>query len=204
MGDPVKPAVAVLAPLPPAVLAALEESFTVHRLWQPGALDGLSAAAADAIRGIATSGGRGCSAAEMDRFPNVEIISCFGVGVDAIDLEAARSRGILVTNTPDVLTEDVADLAIGLLIAAAREIPRADRFVRSGQWLKGGMHLATRLAGKTVGILGLGRIGLAVATRAEAFGMIVAYSSPRKKPGIPYSYYPDAVALADAAHFLKM
>jgi lactate dehydrogenase-like 2-hydroxyacid dehydrogenase len=148
-----------------------------------------------------TSGGAGIDRATIDRLPRLELIACFGVGVDAIDLVAARERGIAVTNTPDVLTGDVADLALGLLLATARRIVAGDRYVRSGAWSRGPMALASRVHGKRLGIVGMGRIGQAIAIRASAFGLQIAYHGPRAKP-LPYRFEPDLVALARGVDFL--
>jgi lactate dehydrogenase-like 2-hydroxyacid dehydrogenase len=133
----------------------------------------------------------------MDRLPRLEIVACNGVGVDAIDLAYTRERGIVVTNTPDVLTEDVADLGVALLLAVFRRICEGDRYVRSGAWLKGGMALARSVRGKRLGIVGMGRIGQAVARRAQAFGMEIAYFGPRPKPELPYQYVAPLVTLAE-------
>lgn len=194
-----KPEIAVIARVPQSLLDALDAAFTVHHEWRDGALP---ADAAARVRGIVTSGTNGISAAGMERFPKAEIISCFGVGVDAIDLDAARSRGIAVTNTPDVLTDDVADLALALLLAAVRRIPEGDRFVRSGRWREGNMGLTGSVGGKVCGILGMGRIGQAIARRAEAFGMEIVYGGPRPKPDLPYAYHASARDLAAASRFL--
>jgi D-3-phosphoglycerate dehydrogenase len=124
------------------------------------------------------------------------------VGVDAIDLAAARARGIAVTNTPDVLTEEVADMAFALLLATARAIPEGDAYVRSGAWAKQGpMRLATRVWGKRIGIVGLGRIGRAIARRAEGFGMAIAYSG-RARKDVPYAFHPTPAALAPGVDIL--
>ena len=116
------------------------------------------------------------------QLPALEIISVFGVGYDGVDVAAARERGIAVTNTPDVLNDEVADLAIGLVLAVARRIPQADRYVREGKWPGGPMPLARKVSGARLGIVGLGRIGNAIAKRAEAFGMTIAYTSRNAKP----------------------
>jgi lactate dehydrogenase-like 2-hydroxyacid dehydrogenase len=150
-----------------------------------------------------TKGEIGASAALMDRLPKLEIVACYGVGVDAIDRGYCARRGIPVTNTPDVLTEDVADMAFALLLGAARRIPAADAWVREGRWVEeGAMPLTTRVWGKRLGIVGLGRIGRAVARRAAGFGMAIAYSGRTPKPDVPYAYYPTPAALAPQADIL--
>jgi lactate dehydrogenase-like 2-hydroxyacid dehydrogenase len=156
------------------------------------------------VRAIVSSGHAGADAAMMDALPKTEIITCFGVGYDAIDVAAAKARKIAVTNTPDVLTDDVADLAIGLLIDVARRISRGDRFVRAGGWLKGGLEFGTALKGKKVGIVGLGRIGQATAKRAEAFGMEILYHGRKRQPDVAYRYYPDLLGLARDCDFLLL
>ena len=135
----------------------------------------------------------------MDALPALKLVACFGVGVDAIDVMHAHRRGIVVTNTPDVLTEDVADLALALLLSTIRRIPQGDRFVREGRWLKGAMALTPSLQGRKIGIVGLGRIGAAIAKRCAAFNTDIGYFGPREKPSSGYCYFRDIVALADWA-----
>ena len=139
----------------------------------------------------------------LDRLPHAKVVSLMSVGFDAIDVEAAKARGVAVTNTPDVLTNDVADLALALLIAVSRKIIAGDRFVRAGHWAaKRNMRLATAVHGKTMAVLGLGRIGTAIARRGEAFGLKVIYGGRTKKADAPWPYYADLVELARAADFL--
>jgi hydroxypyruvate reductase len=192
-----KPELLMVGPMLAEVMAALDQDFTVHRLWEADDRDTLLAEVADRIRGIATTGGRGADAQLIDALPKLEIIGCYGVGVDAIDLERAWSRGITVTNTPDVLTDDVADLAMGLVIAVLRRMCAADRWVRDRNWRnRGDFPLNHRVGGKRLGILGLGRIGSAIARRAEAFGMDIAYHGRSAKPEVPYRYVGTLVDLA--------
>ncbi|MFG1427006.1 2-hydroxyacid dehydrogenase [Roseixanthobacter glucoisosaccharinicivorans] len=148
------------------------------------------------IRGIATRGKRKVDDALMARLPKLEIIANFGVGYDTVDAAAAAARGIVVSNTPDVLNEEVADLALGLLLATVREIPQADRFVRSGGWKKGAFPLGATLRDRTVGIVGMGRIGKAIAKRLDAFGVPVVYHTRRAQPDVGYTHYPDLVTMA--------
>jgi lactate dehydrogenase-like 2-hydroxyacid dehydrogenase len=187
------------ATLHPPTVAKLDAAFATHRLWQA---DGL--AAFDRVEGIATGLGGTVDAALIAALPRLRIISTSTVGLDAIDLAAAKARGIAVTNTPDVLTDCVADFALGLTIASARRICEADRFVRAGKWLSGGFPLATKLGGKTMGVVGMGRIGQAIATRAAAFGMEIAYHGPRAKPALPYRFHETLAGLAAASHFLMV
>ncbi len=162
-------------------------------------LDRLDAAT---VRAIATRGGRPVDAALMSRLPALEIVANFGVGYDTVDAVAAAARGVTVTHTPDVLNEEVADLAMGLLLAAVRRLPQADRFVRAGGWLKGAFPLTATLRGRTVGLVGMGRIGRAIAHRLEAFGVGLAYHSRRPVPEVAYPHYPDLTAMAAAVDTL--
>ena len=197
-----KPVILALAGLMPGPFAELEARLTVDRLWEAADPDALIARIAPEVRGIVT--GPGVSAALMDRLPALEIIGNMGVGYDKVDVAHARSRGIRVTNTPGVLDDEVADLGILLMLATARQICVGDRFVRAGQWTKGQLPLARSLRGKRLGIVGMGRIGQAVATRAEAFGLSVAWHGPRPKPDLAYPYYPDLVALAQDSDVLLL
>ncbi|MER8825011.1 2-hydroxyacid dehydrogenase [Mesorhizobium sp. M0938] len=154
------------------------------------------------VRGIAAFGG--IDAALMDALPNLEIIANFGVGYDSVDVRHAARRGIMVTNTPDVLTEEVADTALGLLINTVRDLPRAETWLRDGSWARKGNYPLSRLTlrGRSVGIFGMGRIGLAVARRLEAFGLPVAYHNRRQVEGLPYDYHKTLKALAEAVDTL--
>jgi lactate dehydrogenase-like 2-hydroxyacid dehydrogenase len=191
-----KPEIVIAGPMYPGTLRELEETFAAHRLWEAKDRQALLAQLRDRVTGIATPGGVGADAALMDALPKAKIISCFAVGVDAVDLAAAKARGIAVTNTPDVLTDCVADLGMGLTLAVMRRIVEGDRFVRAGKWLKGALPLGTKLGGKTMGIVGLGRIGRAIAHRAEAFGMNIVYHGPSAKSDVPYRYYPGLLEMA--------
>lgn len=191
-----KPELLVVGILPDWDLDALAQRFTLRLMYEAPDARAFVAQHGPRIRGFVTKGEIGADAAMMDACPNLGIIACYGVGVDAIDLPAAKARGIPVTNTPDVLTEEVADLAFALLLAAARAVPEADQYVRTGDWAaKGPMRLTTRVWGKRLGIVGLGRIGQAIARRAEAFRMPVSYSG-RAPKDVPYTYYPTPAALA--------
>jgi len=175
--------------------AQLEANYVVHRLWEAVNRDDLLAQLAPRTEMLVTTGGAGASRELIQCLPQLRLIACFGVGVDAIDLAAARERGIAVTNTPDVLTDDVADLAIGLLLATMRGIVSGDRYVRAGRWLHGAMGVQSKVSGKALGIVGMGRIGQAIAMRAAAFGMSIAWTGPRTKK-LPWRYEPDLIALA--------
>ncbi|MDR3516752.1 MAG: 2-hydroxyacid dehydrogenase [Azospirillaceae bacterium] len=199
-----KPDIAIVADLPAVTGAALDAEFTVHRVSRADTTAAALSPIADRIRAIVTSGFRGMTAALMDALPKTEIIASFGVGYDSIDIAAAQARGIRVTNTPDVLTDDVADLALSLLLDAARGITAADRYVRAGRWPTGPYPLGRSVTGKTLGILGLGRIGKAIAARAQACGMKIAYHNRHPRSDVDYPYYPDAVALATVTDFLVL
>lgn len=192
----------VAARVYPATLAALDRTYRTHHLWQAPDRAALLAELRDHARAIVTSGVVGADAALIDALPKVEIIACFGVGYDAIDLDAARTRNIAVTNTPDVLTDDVADLALALILDSQRRISRGDRFVRAGLWRQGGLELGHALKGRKLGIVGLGRIGLALAKRAEACGMAIAYHGPRRKSDVPYAHFADLIGLAGDSDIL--
>jgi lactate dehydrogenase-like 2-hydroxyacid dehydrogenase len=193
--------VLLVAPLYAPTQAELESACTVHRLWQAADRQAFLAELAPRIGIVVTTGGAGASRALIERLPSLRLIACFGVGVDAIDLAAARERGIAVTNTPDVLTDDVADLAMGLIIAALRGIAAADRYVRAGRWTGGAMPLQTKVSGKRLGIVGMGRIGQAIARRAAAFDMAIAWHGPRAKE-VPWRHEPDLMALARSVDVL--
>ena len=192
----------VVGPMYPPTLAALDAAYTTHKLWLAPQRDALLASVADRIVAASTSGARGMDAATMDKLPKLKLIAHFGVGVDSLDIDAAKKRGITVTNTPDVLNADVADLAIALLLAAVRRIPAGDRYVRSGSWLKGSMPLSETIQGKTLGIIGLGRIGREIARRAEAFNLKIAYQGPNRKNDVSWPYFADPVALAKEVDFI--
>ena len=184
-----KPDLLLICPLFPATMKQLDAAYTVHRYYEATDKDAFVSAVTGRIEAAATAGHEGMPVALMKKFPNLKIISCFGVGVDGIDVPAARALGIAVTNTPDVLTECVADNALALVLATMRRTVFNDRFVRAGNWLKGGAPLADKVSGSRIGIIGLGRIGKAIARRAEAFGMEVAYHSRNRQSDVSYAYY---------------
>lgn len=192
----------MIGPYPEWDMEDLEARYRVHKLWEAGDKEGFIAGKADAIRAIATRGELGASAALMAKLPKLEIVSCYGVGTDAIDLAQARDNGIRVTNTPDVLTEDVADIGIGLALAICRQIPQADAYVREGRWQRGNMHLVTRFHGKKTGIVGMGRVGAAFARRAAAFDCAISYFDVAERAELPYTFVPDLVELARGSDFL--
>lgn len=191
-----RPKVLVQGKFPDAFIAALAERFDLVR--RDPAVPPAEAKDWDAdIRGLVSWARYAVTAEMMDRLPGLEILAGFGVGYDRFDLEAAKERGVVVTNTPDVLTDDVADLAIGLTIATLRRVAALDRFVRMGRWAAGETPaLARKVSGKRLGIVGLGRIGRAIARRAEGFAMTIAYTGPREYKDQPYRYVADLAALA--------
>lgn len=197
-----KPDLISVAPLLAKQMADLEQDFTVHKLPPPPERQAFLAKLADRVRFVQTTGFHGADAALINALPKLEIIACMAVGLDSVDLAAAKARGVAVTNTPDVLNDDVADLAIALMLMAARRLAVSDRFVREGKWLKGGQPLATKVSGKRLGILGLGRIGKAIAKRAAAFDMDIAYHGRRAQPDVPYRFYPDLARMAADVDFL--
>lgn len=192
----------MVGPYPEWDMADLENRYAVHKLWQAADRDSFPGASAKNVRAIATRGELGAGADLMRRFPNLEIVSCYGVGTDAIDLEYARAKGIRVTNTPGVLTEDVADLGIALLLATARQVPQGDAYVRNGEWAKANMALTTRFCGKKLGIAGMGRVGQALARRAVAFDCAVSYFGRKPVADLPFRFVPDLTALAAEVDFL--
>ena len=195
------PSILSVAKLSPLFASQLDAAFSVHdRLHQtdPAAFT----AAAPAIRAIAASGESKVDAELIAQLPKLEIISVMGVGYDGIDVPAAKARGAVVTHTPNVLNDDVADLAIGLMLSAARQLPAADRYVRAGSWPNGPMPLARKMSGARLGLVGMGRIGQAIAHRAAAFGMSIAYTARNPRPALPFKYFPSATALAAESDYL--
>ena len=197
----------VLMPTPmlPAIAEALAKGCRLHKLWEFDEPAAELARIAPQIRGIAASAGHHPVGPQfMRQFPKLEIVSSFGVGYDHVDAGWAGRNGIVVTNTPDVLNEEVADTALGLLLATVRQLPQADRHVRAAKWLEKPFPLTATLRGRKLGIVGLGRIGKAIALRAEAFGLQVAYHGRNAQAGVPYLYYPTLVGLAKACDILVL
>lgn len=196
-----KPTILVTHPLYPGTLEAIEAEFDAIRLFDAEDRDAVIAAQGSRIRGIA---GGGVSADLMAKLPNLEIVANFGVGYDSVDTAAAKARGIAVTNTPDVLNDAVAELAMGLMLALARKIVQADRFVRNGEWAGGGYPLTGEINGKTLGILGLGRIGKEIAARAQAMKMRVVYHGRNRQDDQPHVYYDNLTDMARDADWLMV
>jgi lactate dehydrogenase-like 2-hydroxyacid dehydrogenase len=198
-----KPDALLLGPPRPVFLDGLAAAFTVHRLPEDDAEASL-AAIAPRLRAIAVSSVTDrVDAALMSRLPRLEIVSTFGVGYDHIDAAFAGAHGIVVTNTPDVLTEEVADTALGLLLCTAREFVAAERFVRAGKWLQKGYPLSkATLRNRTVGLVGMGRIGKAIARRLDGMGVPVAYHARRPASDVAYRHYPKLIDMARAVDVL--
>jgi lactate dehydrogenase-like 2-hydroxyacid dehydrogenase len=181
----------------PVIVEGLEPFASLHKLVEAKDPDAFIKDVAPRIRGIAISyTSNRIDGAFMSRFPKLEIVSSFGVGYDHVDAKWAGEHGIVVTNTPEVLNEEVADTALGLLLCTLREFPQAERYLRAGKWPKGGYPLTPTLQGRTVGVVGMGRIGKAIGRRLEAFGVSVVYHSRNPQSGVTYKYYPKLVDMA--------
>ena len=189
--------------MPALVVKGLEQGSKLHKLWEAPDKDAALKELAPRIRGLATGGGHTrVDGTFLSRLPKLEIVSSYGVGYDHIDAQWAGEHGIIVTNTPDVLNEEVADTAIGLMLCAVRQFPQADRYLRQGKWLQKPFPLTATLRGRTLGIVGLGRIGKAIAKRAEAFGLKIVYHGRKPQADAGYDYFPSLVEMARAADIL--
>jgi lactate dehydrogenase-like 2-hydroxyacid dehydrogenase len=196
-----KPHVLQLNPiLVPSANERLDALYTMHRLFEQADPDAYIANYGASMRGVITGGHTGISRSLMERLPALEVVAVNGVGTDAVDLAYARERGLPVTGTFGALTEDVADLAMALLLATCRNVGPVDRFVRSGAWVRhpqpGALPLARRFSGMRVGIVGLGRVGRAVAVRANAFGCPISYTDLKPMPDVAWHYEPQLLQLA--------
>lgn len=183
--------------LPVFMMNDLQKDYVVHdrsHINDPGALSRVTA--------LVGGGDAKVDRKLLSMLPGVKIISVFGVGYDGIDVEAAKERGIVVTHTPGVLTDDVADLALGLMLSIGRRIPQADRFLRNGDWVNEPFPLTRKVSGARLGLVGMGRIGRAIAKRAEAFDMTVSYTGREAKLDLTYPFYLTATALAAEVDFL--
>jgi lactate dehydrogenase-like 2-hydroxyacid dehydrogenase len=199
-----KPDILLVGVPKPVIVNGLAGGFAVHRLADAPDRDSFLAGIAEKIRGIAVSYMvPGINGEFMARFPRLEIVSTFGVGYDHVDAAWAGRHGIIVTNTPEVLTDEVADTAIGLLLCTLRELPQAERYLRAGKWLEKPYRLTrATLRNRTIGMVGFGRIGKAIARRLDAFGVPVAYHARRPQADVAYRYYPNLVAMARAVDTL--
>ena len=189
----------LLAPLPDFLLQPLRSAYVCHDGVTD--LEGVLAREAGSIRGVVLAGGTVVPEALLERLPALEILSVFGVGYDGVPVGYCRRRGLRVTNTPDVLTDDVADLAVALVLMTSRRLAEAERFVRAGEWPAGPFPLAHALRGKTAGLFGLGRIGAAIARRLAAHGLRIAYHGRRQQP-VEHAYCPNLLELAEVSDFL--
>ena len=186
-----------------ALARRLGPRFELQPLWRPAALDGWLAQRAAEARAVLThSGGVPVDAALIARLPALEVVVNLGAGYESIDLDAARARGVAVANTAGANADDVAELALALLIALRRGLPEGDRVVREGRWRTARLPLARRVGGSRLGLLGMGHVGRAIAARAAAFGMQIAYCSRHARPDLPYRHEPELVRLAAAVDAL--
>jgi lactate dehydrogenase-like 2-hydroxyacid dehydrogenase len=187
--------VVLFGPTKPTIVKGIEAACTLYKAADAGDRDAFIAQHGN-VRAIACAQGQ-MSASLLERFPKLEIVSSFGVGYDNVDVKYAVAHNIIVTNTPEVLTEEVADTAIGLLLCTVRELSQAERYVRAGKWLEKGYPLSkATLRNRTVGIVGMGAIGQAIARRLEAFGVPIVYHTRQKRPELAYRYYPKLVDMA--------
>jgi hydroxypyruvate reductase len=191
----------ITAPLPPLLYDPLKAGYHCHDYVKAADKPALLAAEGAKVRGLVQGGGTVTPTSLLDALPALEIISVFGVGYDGVPIDYCRRRGLKVTNTPDVLTEDVADVAVALVLMSARGFLNANRALHAGDWGKGSGMLTTKIAGKRAGILGLGRIGKAIAARLTAMQMQIAYTG-RAKQDVPYKFVPGLAALAAEVDFL--
>jgi len=189
--------VLMMEQLAPIAIEGIGKAFTLHKLWEAPDRERLIGELAPRLRAIAAGGPfhDRVDAALMARLPKLEMISSFGVGYDHVDAKWAGEHGITVTNTPDVLNEEVADTALGLLLCTVRELSQAERYLRAGKWVNGEYRLTASLRGRRAGIVGLGRIGMEIARRLEGFKTTIGYADPIRRD-VAYRHYPDAVALA--------
>src|SRR5262245_1252061 len=194
-----KPDVLMMGPMAPMIIDGVGKNFTLCKLWEAPDQGKLIAELGPRLRAIAAGGPvhDRVDGALMAKFPKLEMISSFGVGYDHVDAKWAGEHGIVVTYTPDVLNEEVADTALGLLLCTVRELPQADRYLRAGKWKEAHYPLTkATLRDRTVGMVGMGRIGKAIARRLEAFGVPVVYHSRNEQAGVSYKYYPKLLDMA--------
>jgi len=186
----------------PLIMEGLDKAFTLLKLWEQPDEAAFLKAHGPSIRAVAGGFKKRMDGKFLKQFPKLEFVSNFGVGYDGVDAAWCGKNGIIVSNTPDVLTDEVADLAIGLLISTIRQLPQADAYLRRGEWLNGNFPLTTTLRGRKIGILGLGRIGKAVARRLEGFGVEIAYHGRKKQADVPYKYHRTLAGMAKAVDVL--
>lgn len=199
-----KPDILQVGPYPDWDQVPLEDAFNMHKYFEAPDASAFLQSVGGSIRGIATRGELGANRAMIEACPNLEVVSVYGVGYDAVDLEACREKGIRVTNTPDVLTNDVADLGVAMMLVQSRGMIGAETWVRDGSWQAKGLYpLKSRVWGKRAGVLGLGRIGFEVAKRLAGFDLEIAYSDIAAKDYAPdWAFIADPVELAKRSDFL--
>ncbi len=199
-----KPQILVIGPYPEWDMVELEKSYDVKKLYEASDRDAFIEGQAKQVTAIATRGELGASAELIGKLPNLKIVSVYGVGYDAVNLDACRERGIRVTNTPDVLTNDVADLGVAMMLCQSRGMIGAEQWVKDGSWAAKGLYpLKRKVWGRKAGVLGLGRIGFEVAKRLRGFDMDIAYSDVSEKPYAEgMTYIADPVSLAAHSDFL--
>ncbi len=197
-----KPDLLMTGPMMQMIQDQLAQRFTLHKLWLAEDKEAMLRQLAPSVSAIASGSHVPCDPALMGRFPGLKIVSSFGVGYDHVDAAWAGKNGIVVTNTPDVLNEEVADTALGLLLCTVRQFPQTDRYLRAGKWLEKPYPLTGTLRDRKVGILGLGRIGKAIAKRLEAFGVPVVYHGRTEQKDVAYRYYPSLVEMAKDVNVL--
>jgi lactate dehydrogenase-like 2-hydroxyacid dehydrogenase len=194
--------VLIQTPTMPLIMEGIDKAFTLHKLWEQKDEAAFIKAHGSSIRAIAGGFKKKLDGAYLKQFPKVEFVSNFGVGYDGVDAAWCGQNGILVSNTPNVLTDEVADLAVGLLLSTIRQLPQSDAFLRRGEWLKGNFPLTTTLRDRKIGILALGRIGKAVAKRLEGFGVDISYHGRAPQADVPYTYHKTLVGMAKAVDVL--
>lgn len=186
----------ITSPMMPMIEEQLERHFAVERLYKAADKEKLLAEFGPKVQAVGATPGLQIDAALMQKLPALKIIGSFGVGYDAVDAKWAGEHGITVTNTPDVLNEEVADTTLGLLLATIRQLPQADHYLRAGKWLEKPFPFTATLQDRTVGVVGMGRIGKAIARRLEAFNTPIVYHSRNKAEGVSYKHYPDLKTMA--------
>ncbi|MEB6379026.1 2-hydroxyacid dehydrogenase [Leclercia adecarboxylata] len=199
-----RPHILLTQPVPEDTDRILNRDYVVHRLYQAADPSHLLEQEGSHIAGVVTGGAKGLSRDMMEKLPALKIIAISGIGTDAVDLNYAAERGVWVTTTPGVLTDDVADMAFGLLISTLRQMGEAEQVVRNGLWPQTSLPLSRKVSGITLGIVGMGRVGQAIARRAEAFSMKVLYNSTRAVPDLDYRFISDIHQLAREADVLVL
>ena len=194
--------VLLIAPVVDGLLDKLSTAFQVYRLYEQADPQAFLRDVGHQVQAVVTRGDIGVTRAVLEQLPNAGLVAVFGVGTDAVDLDYTRAHDIAVTITSGVLTNDVADLAMGLLLAGARQLCLGDKFVREGKWLKQGPGLATQVSGKRIGIFGMGNIGQAIARRASGFDMEILYTDRKKLDHVDYQWCADLHTLAHESDFL--